>query len=271
MTKTIFITGAASGIGAATARKFASEGWFVGLADVDRAGLQAMADELGAQSSLAIPLDVTDRAQWDSAVAQFAAASGGRMDLFFNNAGIGEGGMFDEVTEDAAARVMAINFEGVVHGIYACLPMLKDTAARFGRARIVNTGSASGIMGAPRLAVYSATKFAVRGLTDALSIEFALYNIDVAQLQPWFLDTKILDNVIPGSNRPGKEVLLERNVKVLPASLAADTVWDIATVAKPKVHYPVGGPAKRAYWMARFFPDTMRNQIRKRFVAGNGL
>ncbi|MFP3943325.1 MAG: SDR family oxidoreductase [Alphaproteobacteria bacterium] len=259
----IFITGAASGIGRETARLFAGKGWLVGAADIDRQGLDRLEQELGQENCHVGALDVTRRPEWDGALSAFAAASGGRMDLFFNNAGIGYGGFFEEVPEETAAKIIAVNFQGAVNGIYACLPLLRETAAARGVARIVNTGSASGIIGAPRLAVYAATKFAVRGLTDSLYLEFARYGIEVTELQPWFLDTPILDSVEREDGKSGLEQLQERNVEVLPAELAARAVWAAAHARSPVIHRAVGGPARMAQILARLMPGFTRRRIAK--------
>ncbi len=263
--KALFITGAASGIGKATAEHFAERGWFVGLADVDEEGLGRLAGTLGAERCVSVSLDVADRAQWDVALETFSAASGGRMDLFFNNAGIARSGAFEEMPEEDAAAIMAVNIGGVVHGLYATFPLLKATAERFGRAQIVNTGSASGVIGAPRLAVYAASKFAVRGLTDSLHVEFARHNIHVSELQPWFLDTNILATVPTGSNDTAREALTANKVPVLPATLAAEAVWKLSEQDNPTVHVGVGWPARWLQWQARLFPSFTRWQIRSRF------
>lgn len=262
--RAIFITGAASGIGRATARLFASRGWFIGATDIDRTGLDGLEQALGRENCHVGLLDVTRRGEWDGALADFAAASGGRMDLFFNNAGIGSGGFFEDIPEETAAKTIAVNLQGVVNGIYACLPLLKETAAAHGKARIVNTGSASGIIGAPRLAVYAATKFAVRGLTDSLFMEFARHRIEVTELQPWFIDTAILDSVEPASGRTGREQLIERGARVYSADVAAEAVWAAAQTRRPVVHRPVGVPARAAQVLARFAPGFTRGRIARR-------
>ena len=160
--KAIFITGGGSGIGRAVARHFAGQGWFVGIADVNRAGIDETAALLPEGASSRHVMDVRDRDQWRAALDEFAKASGGRLDVLFNNAGIGSGGQYMDMDPQEADRLIAINFGGVVNGIYAALPLLGATPG----SAILNTGSASGFYGVAGLAVYSATKFAVRGLTD---------------------------------------------------------------------------------------------------------
>ena len=95
--KAIFVTGGASGIGRAVAIHFANKGWFVGLADINRKGMEETAAQLPKGQSALYDLDVRDGAQWKAALEGFWKASGGRLDVMFNNAGIGKGGPFAEV------------------------------------------------------------------------------------------------------------------------------------------------------------------------------
>ncbi len=143
--KAIFITGGGSGIGRAVARHFAGRGWFVGIADVNSAGIDETAALLPEGATSRHVMDVRDRDQWKGALNAFAAASGGRLDVLFNNAGIGSGGQFMDMAPEEADRLIAINFGGVVNGIYAALPLLRATPG----STILNTGSASGFTASP--------------------------------------------------------------------------------------------------------------------------
>ncbi len=267
--RTIFITGAASGLGRETARLFAERGWYIGATDINAEGLEALRAELGAPHVYTAVHDVTDREAWTRAVEGFAAATGGRMDVFYNNAGIGAGGALETMPEDTAARILAINVQGVVHGVYACTPLLKATAGAVGRAYLVNMGSAAGMMGAPGMAIYCASKFAVRGLTDSLSGELARFNVSVSELQPAFLDTAILDSEADAAPGDGKARLLAAGQTVLPASLAAKAVWTIAHSKAPKTHYALGRPAQILQLLSRLFPKALRRRMRKGFEANS--
>ncbi|MEM6412992.1 MAG: SDR family NAD(P)-dependent oxidoreductase, partial [Pseudomonadota bacterium] len=167
--KSIFITGGASGIGAQTGRHFARKGWFVGLFDIDEAGLKQTANAIGEANCMTGILDVRHSDDWSVAIDAFGQATGGKMHVLFNNAGIGKHGWFEDVDDHDSDAMIDINVKGVVKGVYAALPLLKVTNG----ARIVNVASTAGFVGSPQLAVYSATKFAVRGLTEALDVEFA--------------------------------------------------------------------------------------------------
>ena len=164
----IFITGGAGGMGQATGKLFAERGWLVGLFDQDEAGLQRAAEEIGSDLIITGSLDVTSPAEFESSVAAFSERSGGRMDILFNNAGIAPGGWFEEMPLDTVQRIIDINVMGVIHGIRAALPLLKATA----NSLCMSTSSSVATYGHARRVVYSASKFAVKGLTEALSLEF---------------------------------------------------------------------------------------------------
>ena len=186
--KSIFITGAASGMGRETAKLFAGHGWFVGAYDVDVAGLATLEAELGAANGIFARLDVTDAAAFAMAMEEFGAATGGTLDIMFSNAGVGTGGLFDELPWDDVMRIVNINFIGVMIGIRAAVPLLKATP---GSLSLVTSSSAA-IFGTAGIAVYSATKHAVRGLTEALAIEFKRFGVRAADLLPGLIDTPLL-------------------------------------------------------------------------------
>lgn len=254
--KSIFITGAASGIGAETARLFASKGWFCGLYDINQAGLDAVEAEIGEANCHKALLDVTKRDDWARAVAAFGEATEGRMNVLFNNAGIGRHGWMEDIPPEESDLVVDVNVKGVINGVYAALPLLKQTP----QSRIVNTASTAGVVGSPQLAVYSATKFAVRGLTEALDVEFSGLGIRVTSLMPWFIDTPILDmGATDGANVKMSDQLREDGAEVYPVSLAAETAWEAAH--GKDVHYMAGKRAKQARFAARFMPGRLKKQI----------
>ncbi|MDZ3833567.1 MAG: SDR family oxidoreductase [Sphingopyxis sp.] len=263
--KSIFITGGGSGIGRAVARHFAAQGWFVGIADVNAQGIDETAALLPSGSSSRHVMDVRDRDQWEAALNVFAAASGGRLDVLFNNAGIGSGGQFMDMEPAEADRLIAINFGGVVNGIYMAMPLLRATPG----STILNTGSASGFYGVAGLAVYSATKFAVRGLTEALEIEFAKHGIKVRSLMPGFIDTPLLDQVSADSNEPARNRLSASGFEIVPVERVAEAAWN--AVHGTKVHVTVGKMAKRLSRLARFLPGLVARQSKKIDGLGTAL
>lgn len=255
--KAIFITGAASGIGLATAKLFASKGWFVGLADINLTGLAAALKELGEANGATYQLDVRDRAGWAAALEDFTRKTGGRLDVLVNNAGVASYGYMEEVSVDEDDRMIDINLKGVLNGARSGLDYLKTTPG----SRLINVASCAGLYGAPKLAVYAATKFAVKGLSEALDIEFERHGVGVSCVMPWFIETPILDAGAQGSNVKMSEVIRSQGMDVYPVEDAAQVVWNAA--AGSDLHYTVGKAAKRLRFASRFMPNSVRKQLKK--------
>ena len=226
--QSIFLTGAASGIGRATAELFHSKGWFVGCFEVDNDALQDLGKALGDRCYTAY-LDVRDKAAFDTALALFAEQTDGRLDLMFNNAGITVGGYFDEMPFDKIMDIVNINFIGVLNGTYAAIPFLKQTE----NSLCFTTSSSAAIFGSPGMAVYGATKYAIKGFTHAMSVELARYGVRAADVMPGIIDTPLW-----GSSRyvDGKAVATfaktpKRNAnrtdtsRTIAPSEVADAVW----------------------------------------------
>jgi NAD(P)-dependent dehydrogenase (short-subunit alcohol dehydrogenase family) len=249
--KSIFITGAASGMGKATADLFAEKGWFVGATDVNEAGLRALESEIGADNCFISTLDVTNGDAFASVLEAFAKDTGGTLDLLFNNAGIGAGGFFDEMTFDEVMAVVNVNFVGVMRGIHLAYPLLKATP----NSLCFTTSSSSATYGMPGIAVYSATKHAVKGLTEALSIEFARHGVRAADVLPGLIDTPIL----PEGTQEGAPT--EGMFRLMPASSVADSVWDAYHTPK-KLHWYVPEEIGDLDKAAGNTPELVREQIK---------
>ena len=255
MTESIFITGAASGLGREVARYFANKGWFVGLADVDQMGLAETAKLLPPGKSSVHRLDVTNRAHWNEAVADFAKHTDGHMTVLFNNAGIGSGGPIQDMTDAEIDKMIAVNLTGVISGTRACFDLLRATPG----ACVLYTSSAAGIYGSANLSVYSATKFAVRGLAEAHDIEWRALGIKSRSLMPGFIDTNIINGVDPSSNMTGTEKLLSSGIEVSPVSIIGPAAW--AAIHGNQVHTTVNKMAKQLAFSARWFPNRLRKQL----------
>jgi len=251
MRKAIFITGGGSGIGRATAQLFARRGWFVGLGDVDEAGMAETTRLIGPDNAFSVRMDVRDRRQWRDALDRFVVASGGRLDVLFNNAGVGHGGPFELMDEAKRDLVLDVNLKGVMYGAEAGLPHLKATPG----ACLLNTCSAAGLYAGPRMAVYAATKFGVRALTDSLDAEWAEHGIKVRSIMPSFIDTPLLDAVSPGSNLSGREQVQQMGLEFTPVEKVAEAAW--AAVHGRKRHVLVGRTARRIAFILRWAPGLM--------------
>ncbi|MBA2920717.1 SDR family oxidoreductase [Sphingomonas sp. MAH-20] len=258
MKKAIFITGAGSGIGRATAELFATRGWFVGLADVNQAGIEETARLIGPENASLHRMDVRDRAQWRAALADFVTASGGRLDVLFNNAGVGHGGPLEMMDPDKSDLVVDVNLKGVIHGAEAGLPHLAATPG----ARMLNTCSAAGLYAAANMSVYAATKFGVRALTDSLDVEWEEHGIKVRSIMPSFIDTPLLDNVAAGSNLSGRDHVKAMGLEITPVEQVAEAAW--RAVHGTKRHVVVGKTAKRLAFMLRWAPGLVARMRPKR-------
>jgi len=260
--KTIFITGAASGIGLASAKRFAAAGWFVGLSDIDIAGLRAALTAIGPDNGATFPLDVRDRHGWDNALGAFGRLTGGpsssgKLDVLLNNAGVARFGSLEDLSEADCDIQVDINIKGVINGARAGLAPLKAAGGR-----LINVASCAGLYGSPKLAVYSATKFAVRGLSEALDVEYAQHGVSVACVMPWFIETPILNAGASGSNENMADALKKGGLEVYPVEDAAQVIFHAAT--GKDLHYFVGKRAKQMRFASSHMPGVVRKQLRSR-------
>ena len=210
--KTVFITGAAAGIGLATARKFAAEGWFVGLYDINEDAISQHLQSAEFPHACGGCCDVTDRDSISQALQHFAEKTQGRMDALVNNAGVLTAGQFE--TNDPAAHdlIIQVNILGLTNLAQLAFPWLQRTPD----STLVNMCSVSSVHGIPLLAVYSASKFYVNGLTQALGIEWAQHGIRVLSIKPPFVKTAMVDGM--------PEQLMETFTVDLTPEQVADTI-----------------------------------------------
>jgi len=187
--KVAFVTGGASGIGAALSTKLVDDGAEVWIADRQIGAAQELAQRLnnGAGKAHAIELDVRSYPSFERAVAEVVQQSG-RIDYLFNNAGIGVGGEVDSYTLDDWNDVFDVNLRGVVHGIQAVYPIMIGQHS----GHIVNTASIYGLVTTPGFGSYTATKHAVVGISKALRVEAERHGVQVSVFCPGVIRTPIL-------------------------------------------------------------------------------
>jgi NAD(P)-dependent dehydrogenase (short-subunit alcohol dehydrogenase family) len=192
--KAAVVTGAARGIGFATAQRLLAEGAAVALADRDEAALRAAAEELGGRGPvLAVPTDVARRADVQ-ALVRATEDRFGRLDILVNNAGIaGRAAPIEEVTDDDWEAMLAVDLTSVFLCCQAVIPGMK---AR-GGGRIVNVASIAGKEGNPNMIPYSTAKAGVIGLTKALAKEVGRCGVYVNAVAPAVIETAILEQLTP--------------------------------------------------------------------------
>jgi NAD(P)-dependent dehydrogenase (short-subunit alcohol dehydrogenase family) len=266
--KSVFITGAGSGMGREGAKLFHAKGWRVGAVDRNDDGLAGLSRELGTERLWTRAVDVTDKAALDGALADFCAGNaGGGLDMMWNNAGICESGWFEDVPYEAAMRVVDVNFKAVLTGAYGALPYLKKAPG----ALMLSTSSSSGTYGMPRIAVYSATKHAVKGLTEALSVEWHRHGVRVADVLPGLIDTAILTTTTNHSEGAPSTMSAEEiragapkkgMLRLLPASSVAAVAWQ-AYQHPTRLHWYVPTSIRWIDRLKGVSPEWMRGRILK--------
>ena len=256
--RSVFITGAAAGIGRATALAFAAKGYTVGAFDIDEAGLRTLAETAGPRVVTG-HLDVTDAGEMVQRVGEFVSAAGGHLDVMVNNAGILASGAFVEIPVCTYHKLVDVNCKGMVNGLHAAYPHLRVTPGSV----VVNLGSASAIYGQAELAVYSATKFFVRAMTEALDLEWKRYGIRVIAMWPLYVQTAMTADVRTGTTD-------SLGIRLTAQDIADDIVAavnpSLARRLIHQVHFPVGSQAKTLAVGARFSPAWLTRLVNKRLA-----
>lgn len=189
--KTLVITGAARGIGAATARACASEGARLVLTDILDQDVKSLAKEIG-EYAIAVRHDVTDPSHWAD-VVRIAESEFGEINGLFNNAGIVDMNGLEATQEAAWDAVISVNQTGVWRGLKAVVPALRRT----GGGSIVNASSIYGLIGGGGAIAYQASKGAVRLMTKSTAVEFAKEGIRINSVHPGVIDTKMVSEGVP--------------------------------------------------------------------------
>ena len=230
--KVVVITGASSGMGEAAARHLAGQGAKVVLGARRAERLEALVDEIAAESgdALAVMTDVTDRAQVanlvDTAVRRF-----GRIDVLINNAGIMPLSALESLKVDEWDRMIDVNIKGVLYGIAAALPHMKAQKS----GHVITTASVAGHLVFPASSVYSGTKFAVRAICEGFRQEVKDYNIRTTILCPGAVKMELLDHISDEDVRDANRDYVE-NVGISAASYASMVAFAISQPADVDVN-----------------------------------
>lgn len=266
------ITGASSGIGEATARRFAKEGYAVVLAARRRDRLEAIASEIQREGgqALAVPTDLSDAAQ-TSALVEAAMRAFGRVDVLVNNAGYGPPYANEQLDRDALRHVFDVNLLSGMQLIAELTPIMRQR----GGGRVVSVSSLTRYVGAPFASSYAATKGGMEAMTACLRLELAPWNIELSVVVPGFVDTPAFET----SREAGKHLREDPNnlyrdlmhnldefaEDQLKSAIApedvAKVIWRAATVSNPKPRYFAPRSARTAARMFAMMPNRLAEHI----------
>lgn len=251
--RTAVVTGAANGIGRAIAVSLARRGCHLALADIDEEGMAGTA-KLIQESSVRVSrhrLNVADR----GAVAHFpdiVVAEHGGVDVLVNNAGVAVGGTFEQVSDEDFEWLFEINFWGVVRMTRAFLPLLRASED----ARVVNLSSIYGVIAPPEQTAYSASKFAVRGFSEALRHELKGSGIAVTVVHPGGVATSIAENARLPAGATEEEIAKRRRkyqkLLRLPPEIAGESI--VRGIERRESRILIGSDAKTISLIARLLP-----------------
>ncbi len=237
--KVALITGAASGLGACSARLMVAEGARVLLSDIDVEACGAVAEPLG-EAAAVVPLDVTDEDQWIAAIAA-AVERFGALHVMVNSAGIGLSKTVEDIELEEWRKVHAIDLDGVFMGCKHGVREIKKHTGNIGGS-IINISSISGIIAGANMAAYNSAKAGVRLLSKSVALHCAKsgYNIRCNSVHPTFIDTPILDKY---RNRFGDEVMrqkLGRQVPLGRLGAPEEVGWPIVFLASDESSFMTG-------------------------------
>jgi len=259
--KRAFITGAASGLGKALATELAHDGWTLGLADMDSANLERVATELQAKggTTQTYVFDVSDYAAFRQQADKFLLLNGG-VDLIFNNAGVGDGGAFEEYSIENYEWMIRVNQMSVVHGCHIFMPVLKQQRS----GHIINTASIAAVSCAPTMGAYNMTKAAVVAISETIYGELLDYNVQVSCIMPSYFRTNVAQHARGGEFvKRATQYLLDKS------NLEADAVAReiLIRMAKGELYLILPDIARNMWRMKRLAPTWFRRQVKERFLS----
>jgi NADP-dependent 3-hydroxy acid dehydrogenase YdfG len=259
--KRAFITGAASGLGRAFCNELAQDGWTLGIADYNEAGLAEAAVELekAGATILSYAFDVSDRLRYEQVAKDFLEKAGG-IDLLFNNAGVGDGGAIGEYSLDNWEWMTRINQFSVVYGCHFFVPTFKKQKS----GHILNTASFAAITCAPTMGAYNMTKAAVVAISETLYGELMDFNVHVSCIQPAYVKTNIAQSARGGERvKKTTQFFLDRS-NLEPK----EVVQEILNRAGKLEFYIILPKAALKMWrMKRLAPTWFRKIVKERFLS----
>ncbi|MDR4954370.1 SDR family oxidoreductase [Chryseobacterium sp. ES2] len=264
--KTIFITGASTGLGKATAQLFQNKGWKV-IATMRNP--EAAADLATLENVTVLPLDVTNFDQIQSTVKQTLELTD--VDLVFNNAGYGLMGPLEALSDDQIARQLNTNLLGVIRVTQAFIPYFREK----NNGMFISTTSIGGLIAFPLNSIYHATKWALEGWSESMAFELNQFGIDIKTVSPGGIKTDFVSRSLDSASSPAYEEMIDSlfskmggmmEVASTPEQIA-EVVYEAATDGKRNLRYVAGEDAKALYAQRLELGDEIfRDQLGKQFL-----
>ena len=262
--RVVLITGASSGVGQSTARLLSQQGYTV----FGTSRNPASADSIPGVEMLSLDVRANDSVQ---ACVEAVSREYGRLDVLINNAGYELAGALEELSSQEATDQFETNFFGVVRVVNAVLPSMRQQK----RGQIINVGSLSGLTAIPFLGIYSASKFALEGYTEALRHELKPFNIRVSLTEAAFLKTPMMNHRQTAAKRMSEYdswrqraliAIRAHEEKGPGADVVAEKLLEIVSSSNPRLRYLIGQQAKSVARLRRFLPARMYEQgVRRTF------
>lgn len=249
--KSIFITGAAGGIGSAAARLFAAKGWYVGLSDIRINEIMSVSDAIGPENCEVYLADVRIPEQLEKAISNFVYKAGGNLNTLLLCAGVFYSGGFNEVDYEKDKHQLDVNTLGVLNAAHAAFPHLKKTPS----STIVTMCSSTATHGNPEIMSYAASKAAVRSITEGLNLLMRNYDIHVCDILPYYVDTPL-----------GKKAMEAMMYKQRSISISTDDIAKVIwqAIHSKRVHFYIGFVSKLFYWGKRMLPRPIFDYLLQR-------
>jgi NAD(P)-dependent dehydrogenase (short-subunit alcohol dehydrogenase family) len=266
MNKTIFITGASTGMGKATAKLFQSNGWNV-IATMRNPEKETELNQL--DNVTLLRLDVTNLEQISDAVEK--AISIHPIDVVFNNAGYGLMGALEAMSDEQILKEINTNLIGVIRVTQAFIPHFRAKK----NGLFISTTSMGGFLGFPLHSIYHATKFGIEGWSESMSFELALHNIGIKTIAPGAVATDFTTRSLDKSLHPGYQPLEAKLFSMvnamthlsMPAEQLAEVVYEAATDGKDQIRYFAGEDSKAMYARRmELGAEDFRKEIRQQFL-----
>lgn len=264
--KTIFITGASTGLGKATAKLFQSKGWNI-IATMRNPEAETELTQL--ENVTVLPLDVTNLEQIKSTTKKALEISD--IDLVFNNAGYGLIGPLESLTDDQIVKQITTNLLGVIRVTQAFIPYFREKR----QGMFISTTSIGGLLTFPISSIYHATKWALEGWSESLAFELNTLGIDIKTVSPGGIKTDFISRSLDTGNQPEYADLVntmfsntENMMEHASApELIADVVYEAATDGKKQLRYVAGEDAKALYAQRlEMGAEAFREQFGKQFI-----